>query len=208
MGAHGTESRSEGTRGTGGAIAGSSTAQASSTHRRPWTGQEIQLLERWAARAAAAQHAHYFLTSRLRRANLLVGIPVVALTAIVSTSLFATLASDQNHVPVGLQWAAAAISLLAGALAAVQTFLRLSQRAEQHMSAGDWFSAIRRDIEVLLAAPDEERENPQDVLNALRRDLNTAIQKAPEIGEALWHRFARAYEVGEPLEAPAAYVRR
>jgi hypothetical protein len=192
----------------GGAIAGSSTTPASSAHRRPWTGQEIQLLERWAARATAAQHAHYFLTSRLRRANLLVGIPVVALTAIVSTSLFATLASDQNHVPVGLQWAAAAISLLAGALAAVQTFLRLSQRAEQHMSAGDWFSAIRRDIEVLLAAPDEERENPQDVLNALRRDLNTAIQKAPEIGEALWHRFARAYEVGEPMEAPAAYVRR
>jgi hypothetical protein len=203
MGARGTESRSGDPQISAGAAAGSRTATKATGRRRPWTNQELRLLEQWAARTTAAQHAHYFLTTRLRRANLLVGIPVVALTAIVSTSLFATLASDQNQLPIGLQWVAASISLLAGALAAVQTFLRLSQRAEQHMTAGDWFAAIRRDIEVLLAAPDEEREDPQGVLTELRRDLNTAIQKAPEIGERTWHRFARAYSVGEPVEPPA-----
>jgi hypothetical protein len=169
---------------------------------RPWTIQELRLLEEWTARASAAQHAHYALTTRLRRANLWVGIPVVALTAIVSTSLFATLASNQGDLPAGLQWVAASISLVAGALAAVQTFLRLSQRAEQHMTAADWFAAIRRDIEVLLAAPAEEQEDPQEVLKGLRRELNTAIQKAPEIGERTWHRFADAYGVGEPAELP------
>jgi hypothetical protein len=170
--------------------------------RRRWTPQELRLLKQWAARATAAQHAHYTLTTRLRRANLWVGIPVVALTAVVSTTLFATLASNKGDVPVGLQWVAATVSLLAGALAAVQTFLRLSQRAEQHMTAADWFAAIRRDLEVLLAAPEEERDDPQAVLTGLRRELNTAIQKAPEIGEHTWHRFAEAYGVGEPAEPP------
>src|SRR5262249_16596546 len=48
---------------------------------RPWTKSERQLLTEWTARITAAQHAHYYLMTLLRRRNLMLGIPVIVLTA-------------------------------------------------------------------------------------------------------------------------------
>jgi hypothetical protein len=169
---------------------------------RQWTQPERDLLDEWAARVTAAQHAHYHLMTGLRRRNLALGIPVVVLSAIVGTALFATVASDSTaRAPVALRLAAGTISVLAAVLAGVQTFLKFSERAEQHGLAADWLAAVRRDIDLIRATPEGERGDPKKVLSDLRKEINKIAQNAPGIGEKTWHEYAVRYGVKEPAEA-------
>jgi hypothetical protein len=169
---------------------------------RAWTPAERLLLTDWAARVTAAQHAHYYLMARLRRRNLWLGIPVVVLSTIVGTALFATVASPGDYkAPLGFRLAAAFISVLAAVLAGVQTFLKFSERSERHGLAADWLAAVRRDIDLLQATPEKERGNPRETLSSLRKEINKIAQNAPAIGESLWHSYAAKYNVREPTDA-------
>ena len=165
---------------------------------RAWTKSERQLLAEWTARITAAQHAHYYLMSQLRRRNLMLGIPVIVLTAAVGTALFSSIANGNTAAPVWAKITAGVISALAGVLAAIQTFMKFSERAEKHAVAADWLAAIRRDLEIVVATPETSRGNPTTVLANLRKEINRVAQSAPAIGEQVWHRFATEYGVKEP----------
>ncbi len=167
--------------------------------RLVWTPEQSSLLARWGGRAAAAQHAHYFLAARLKRRNLFLGIPVVVTSAVVGTSLFATLAdSSSDAAPPGLRFGIGMLSVIAAVLAAIQTFLRFAERSERHVQAGDWYSAIKRQIDQLEAFAPDGRGDPRDVLDGIRKELNKAGQTYPAIGERTWHAVAKAYGVEEP----------
>ena len=87
----------------------------------------LELLRDWQGRATASSEAHYDLSTRLSKSNIRFGVPVVALTTVVGTSVFATL--SRNHVNTGLQVAVGMLSVLAAVLASLQTFLRFGERA-------------------------------------------------------------------------------
>jgi hypothetical protein len=152
--------------------------------RVDWDARIDALLQDWHNRAAAAQHAHYLLADRLRRRNLALGVPTVVFTTVVGTSLFATLThQDLNR---GLRVVIGCVSVLAAVVAALQTFLRFSERAAQHVTAADWYSAIRRDTAQLMALPPAARGPVKPALDAIRSQMNKAGQNAPEIGDSLW----------------------
>lgn len=166
-----------------------------------WTTEQTDLLKRWHAHVVAAQHAHYLLTTRLRRANLWIGIPAVVASAVVGTSLFATLAESDGttlNLSPELRVAIGSLSVIAAVLAAVQTFLGFAKRAEQHVQAADWYAAIRRKIEQVLTFQPADRGDPKKVLDEIRSDMNKASQTYPEIGEETWHSVARRYGVRQP----------
>jgi hypothetical protein len=164
-----------------------------------WAVAETDLAREWGKRAAAAQHAHYYLATNLRRRNLALGIPVVILSAIVGTALFASLAASSDSFPLGLRLAVGSVSLLAAVLAAIQTFLRFAERSERHAQAADWYSAIRREIDELLALPVDKRGESKRTLDSLRKEFNKAGQTYPEIGESTWARVASTFGVEDPM---------
>ena len=84
----------------------------------PWTPGVVELLREWSTRAGASADAHYELCTRLSRANLRFGVPVVVLTTFVGTSVFATL---QHHVNIALRITVGMVSVLAAVLASLQT---------------------------------------------------------------------------------------
>ncbi|HSD48490.1 MAG TPA: SLATT domain-containing protein [Actinomycetota bacterium] len=172
-------------------------ASAAVRHVR-WTSDQSKLLSEWGHRAAAAQHAHYVLAARLRRSNLWLGIPTVVISAVVGTSLFATLAQEGADIPNALRAIVGTLSVLAAILAALQTFLRFAERSERHVVAGDWYAAIARRIDELAVMPPEQRGDPREVLDGIRKELNKASQSYPEIGEKLWHTMGKAYGVAQP----------
>ena len=173
-----------------------------------WTVEQSQLLKHWHAHASAAQHAHYLLASRYRRANLWIGIPAVVASTVVGTSLFASLAEANDEaliVSPTIRFLIGATSVIAAILAAVQTFLGFAKRAEQHVQAADWYSAIRRKIEETLSFRPDDRGDPKRVLDDVRSEMNRASQTYPEIGEDVWHSVGRRYGVQQPPypEGPA-----
>lgn len=182
--------------------------RATSARKRParpepkatgWDQSTEDLLKDWHNRVAAARSAHYQLASRMRRRNLVVGVPSVVFSAVVGTSLFATL-SDAN-VPRALRIVIGLVSLLAAVLAALQTFFGFSERAERHVIAADWYSAVRRRLDLLIALPKNERDPPKKCLDEIRKEMSRIGQQAPEIGQALWLKWARKYKVKDVAKA-------
>src|SRR6266496_976115 len=145
-----------------------------------WSAQVVQLLENWHKRVYAAQSGHYASADLFRLLNYIVGVPAVVFASIVGTAIFADFANDRPRA-----LAVGTVSILAAVLAALQTFLRFSERAAQHATAADWYSAIRRDIEEMLHLPLDSRGSAKDCLDRIRKEMNRVVQDAPELNVRL-----------------------
>ena len=161
---------------------------------RDWDDPKaVELLEDWHSRVYAAQAAHYASADRFRLLNYIVGVPSIIFSSIVGTAIFAGL--EKHSTPSRL---VASISILAAVLAGLQTFLRFSERASQHATAADWFSAVRRDIEEILHLPVNCRGKVKDCLDKVRKEMNRAAQDAPELSSSFWRQEAGRFRVKEP----------
>jgi hypothetical protein len=159
-----------------------------------WIPEADRLLEEWRNRAYAAQSAYYLMAERFTLWNYLLGIPVVTLSGLVGTAIFSNLDST---VPFG-RWIIGSVSVLAAILSSLQTFLRLSESATHFGVAADWYSAIRRDAEELLALPRDLRGDAKSALDSIRQEMNKVGQKAPALSERLWSQSAQRFGVKEP----------
>src|SRR5947209_14064163 len=149
----------------------------------PWSKAVLERLRDWESRAAAAAEVHFQTSEYLSRWNIFLGIPVVALSAIVGTATFATLAHDVN---VGIRIAAGTLSVIAAVLASVQTFLRFGARAEQHRVAAERWSAIRREIEKALALSAAPAGDAKQLLDEVQARMDEAAEKAPPMPDRRW----------------------
>jgi len=165
-----------------------------------WTPELEQLLSTWHRRMDACQHAYYLEAERYKRWHFWLGVPAVILSTVVGTAVFATL--ENQAVGIMPRVIVALVSIAAAVLAGLQTFLRLSEMAAAHAQAGDWYAAIKRDIEQLRALRREERGSAKACTDTLRKEMNKAGQKSPELRESLWMDIARRYGL-ESSEAGA-----
>jgi hypothetical protein len=171
-----------------------------------WTPEVIELLRDWQARARRSSEEHYALATSLARSNIRFGIPVVALTTLVGTTVFASL--QRSDVTTGFRIAVGMISVLAAVLASLQTFLRFGERAEKHRAAAERWASIRREIDTQLALSTRPNlaalGDSQPVLDRIRDRMDQTAQQSPELGETGWLRPQRRYpspaEDAEPTE--------
>ncbi len=176
--------------------------QVSSHHAR-WDQRTRELLEEWHLRATAAQFGHQTRSATTRTLYLLLGVPVVALTTLVGTSVFATFnetPSQRAKLIVG------SVSILAAVLAAIQTFLSYGQLTERHRTAAARYASCRRSIEVALARHDAS------AVDRIRLEMDKVGAASPQIGDRVWRSsLAQAEEAidrwsrgGVDLDTPVA----
>jgi hypothetical protein len=164
-----------------------------SSHADSWTPELEQLLSTWHRRMDACQHAYYLEAERYKRWHFWLGIPAVVFSTVVGTAVFATL--ENQAVAISARVIIALVSIAAAVLAGLQTFLRLSETAAAHAQAGDWYAAIKRDIEQLRALRRDERGNAKTCTDTLRKEMNKVGQKSPELRESLWTDIAKRYGI-------------
>jgi hypothetical protein len=175
----------------------------------PWTPAVLDLLRDWERRSAASAEANYGVAQRLARNNIRFGIPVVVLTTLIGTSVFATL---EENVAVEYRIVVGALSAVAAVLASLQTFLRFPERAEKHRAAGEHWSSVRREISQMLALHPTylaSRGDPKAYLDDLRGRMDEIAAQSPEMPDRDWaraqsrHGLARSAEPGAPAEPPS-----
>jgi hypothetical protein len=164
-----------------------------SSHGDSWTPELEQLLATWHRRMDACQHAYYLEAERYKRWHFWLGVPAVIFSTVVGTAVFATL--ENQAVAISARVIIALVSIAAAVLAGLQTFLRLSETAAAHAQAGDWYAAIKRDIEQLRALRRDERGSAKTCTDTLRKEMNKASQKSPELRESLWMDIAKRYGI-------------
>ncbi len=151
---------------------------------------------------------HYMAAEKTSRKHKLIGIPSVALSAVVATSVFSTMTDE---VDVAFRVLTGVIALLAAVLASLQTFLNFSDLAERHrMAAARYFSARRRlDIFMLSFASmaddaaeslEERRELALQGLREITEELGSLSSESPTLNEATYRRAAKAFNDAHPQE--------
>jgi hypothetical protein len=147
-----------------------------------------ELVRDWRHRVLEAQGTHYECAKPLDRMNIWCGIPVVALSTIVGTSVFASLGESNPdlrwRIVVGL------ISVLAAVLSGLQTFLRFSERAEKHRSVAARYGAIRREIEQVMASGEFNGPNGKKILDPLRAKMDALAAEAPATPQRIYKAVA------------------
>ena len=126
--------------------------------------------------------AHYKAGDLSIKYNNRLGIPVIFTTAIVGTSIFATI----NESPqVKLRILAGIIIFLATILSTLQTFFKFSEKAEKHRIAGAKYGSIRREIDLFLIKyseeKDDDRKNALSELELIAKQLSTLASESPRI---------------------------
>lgn len=151
------------------------------------------LLLKWILRARESQMSHYEMADVLGRRNRGIGVAVIGMTAVLGTSAFLSLiaasASPVIRVIFGL------VSVTASVLAALQTFLRYDERAEQHRSAGARYGAVRRTLEAAYTRSLAGENHVSADLIAIREELDKLAQEAPNVPEAVFNRTVKTMKV-------------
>ncbi len=147
-------------------------ASPTSKYRSPTSEQDLVLA--WIRRARESQLAHYAMADKLSKREHWLGVPVIAITAIVGTTVFASIAAEAispiAKIAVGM------FSVLATLLSSLQTFFKFSERAEKHRAAGARFSSVRRKLEVVYAQ--QSAENERNYIATLREELDRLAEES------------------------------
>lgn len=143
------------------------------------------LATQWLNGVTILQRAQYRTAKLCATLHFLIGIPLVAITAAVSTAVFATLKTSPDtsaKLVVGL------FSLAATVLAGLQTFLRLSERAERHKQAGVRYGGLRRELELEIVSAALARE----FLDGFRERWTALDEETPTVPQWLYERASKA----------------
>ncbi|WP_157124267.1 SLATT domain-containing protein [Nocardia pseudovaccinii] len=151
----------------------------------------LSLLDRYRLRAHRMSRAQHIAAKRADAMNRILGVPVVALSALVGTSIFATLRAQPEWY-----WVVAAgfVALLASVLAALHTFLGYSEVSKRHTEAATAFGQLKREMDILslhlrLALPDPNQGLEQ--LRPLVDRFSVYSADSPTVDDKLYDRAKR-----------------
>ncbi|MEJ2155440.1 MAG: SLATT domain-containing protein [Desulfobacteraceae bacterium] len=130
--------------------------------------------------------------------NFKLGITVVILTTIAGMSIFtSTVGTGQNDI---IRIITGVISFLAALLASLQTFLRYSERSNQHHDAAVKYDYLRKRVEHLLNYPPDNKNDIENRLKEIDRDFNLLRRESPNTPDQIWQNVKKEYSNDEYID--------
>lgn len=103
-----------------------------------------EIFGQWQWGLGNSQRTHYEAAKHYERLHLGFGVPTVITSALLGTTVFASL----QHADVAwVKTLMAVLSVSMIALTSLQTFFKYSERAERHKTAGVQMGEVRRELE-------------------------------------------------------------
>lgn len=149
----------------------------------------FELLSNWQAAVRVNHKAHIQASARLERRNRQFGMPVVVLSTVTGTTLFATLEATPEtwvKILVGI------FSVAAAVLSSLQTFFGYNELAERHRSAARKYGALRRELEEVIAEPSAIDRLPDDFVESVRTRWDTIDADSPTLSQRLYQQVAKS----------------
>jgi hypothetical protein len=151
-----------------------------------------KLVTGWFERARNNQLTHDACGNRLNRWHYLLGVPIIILTTAVAAAIFYSLGrpevSDSIKLGIGMASGAAAL------LACLQTFLGLSQRADQHRIACARYDALRRSLEILKTFSPSDPIDLRRAIIDIQREMDRLAESSPRVPSRLKKKIDRELE--------------
>ena len=144
--------------------------------------------EYWISAGATAL-AHYRAAEAAARRNKQIGVPSSIVSAVVATSVFATLSDKTGNIWI---FATGTVAVIAAVLASLQAYLGYGDRAEKHRMAGARYLGIRREIrlfEVEFSSANSKPDNKAlQRLKKIAEDLNKLAIDTPTLASKIYEK--------------------
>jgi hypothetical protein len=145
-------------------------------------------LAHWQERALVAFFAHNSAADRCKAWDTRLGGAVAILTAVVGTSIFATVDNDPS---TAAKIVAGVVTVAAAIASGIQAFAGLSKRIEDYQQAARRYGSIRREIEQLRATFAQNGAVPDAQVTRIRTLLDTAAENSPNAPKRIWLKSRR-----------------
>lgn len=157
---------------------------------------ERKMLDGWLTGVRVLTVGHYAAAKHFEECHRNLGIPVIVLSTVVGTAVFASI--QTSPAP----WAQALVGVLSVAAAifsGLQTFLSYAQLGEKHKRAAGNYSQLRRELDEFCAFPPEVEERKAFV-HDFRERWNALEQEAPTIPDKIYKNVALEKKRGVELK--------
>lgn len=167
-----------------------------------WHPQQESILKGWGESAACYRYMHYQAFLRYRKSNMRYTLPVIVLSTITGTANFA-----QEQFPEGLKPYVApsigGLNLIAGLVATIAQFLKISELMEAHRVAAMQFGKFSRVVRLELALPlvDRSRDG-SDMVELLKGEYDALIEQSPSIPGSILELFEREFPSDDDITKP------
>jgi|TARA_B100000287_G_scaffold132723_1_gene124804 hypothetical protein len=162
-----------------------------------WHPQQEIILRGWGESAACYRWMHYQAFLKYRKSNMRYTLPVIVLSTITGTANFA-----QEQFPPGLQPYVApsigGLNLIAGLIATISQFLKVSELMEAHRVAAMQFGKFSRVVRLELALPlvDRSRDGA-DMVELMKGEYDTLIEQSPSIPAPIIDLFEKEFPLDD-----------
>ena len=167
-----------------------------------WHPQQEAILKGWGESAACYRYMHYQAFLNYRQSNMRYTLPVIVLSTLTGTANFA-----QEQFPEGLKPFVAptigGLNLVAGLIATIAQFLKISELMEAHRVAAMQFGKFSRVVRLELGLPlvDRSRDG-SDMVELLKGEYDALIEQSPSIPLAILMLFERNFPSDEDITKP------
>lgn len=144
--------------------------------------EQRNLLKSWRQELRTMMETHYQLSTRIRRLNYILGVPMIVFAVVVASYVFATI---EHHSNFWLQMTIGLIAVVTAILGALQTFLKYSEQAENHRNASARYQALFNAMDQSLAFPPQKEQDLSDWCDKLRDRWDELNLEAPSVPSKL-----------------------
>lgn len=157
------------------------------------------LLRHWRFRVHRVQTGHYEAGRRYEKLHLWLGVPAIAVSAVVGTAVFSSLGTGESGfvltILVGL------LSITSAVLTSLQTFLKYSELAERHKLAGATFADLKHKIELIAVFQPTDAEALKTQLAEVEQRWERVREESPNIPDKIWRKIEEAMTLENDIAA-------
>ncbi len=140
-----------------------------------------KMISQWQNGVRIMHMAHNICATHFNRRHVMLGVPVVIVSTIVGTAVFSTLESAPE---TWMQIVTGLLSITAAILAALQTFLRYGDLAEQHKIVSVRYGKLRRKLDLYTSL--NKPKHDEEFLHQFRQEWDEVDVDAPQIPKKIY----------------------
>jgi hypothetical protein len=157
-----------------------SSTEVQSPRQKYWKKTDENLLEEWADHGKSFRWMHEQSRVKFWKRNIQFQVPVIILSTLTGAANFA-----QERVPVEYQGYYAItvgfFNIIAGIIATIQTFLKVSESLEGHRVASVAWGKYYHNVKTELQKEPEDREDVVDFMKYAKMEYEKLVEQSPPI---------------------------
>jgi hypothetical protein len=157
-----------------------SSPDVQSPRQKYWKKTDENLLEEWSDHGKSFRWMHEQARVKFWKRNIQFQVPVIILSTLTGAANFA-----QERVPVEYQGYYAIIvgffNIIAGIIATIQTFLKVSESLEGHRVASVAWGKYYHNVKTELQKEPEDREDVVDFMKYAKMEYEKLVEQSPPI---------------------------